>query len=73
VIGTVPERDGAERLRGIHLREMIVRHFAHQYLRAAARAGAIPHGLPTLPDEIVNESAAREASPPRARPALVAE
>jgi GT2 family glycosyltransferase len=73
VIGTVPERDGAERLRGIHLREMIVRHFAHQYLRAAARAGAIPHGLPALPDEIVNESAAREASPPRARPALVAE
>jgi len=70
VIGSVPGRDGAERLRGIHLREMIVRHFALQYLRAAARAGAIPHGLPALPDEILNGSAAGD-SPQRARPVLV--
>jgi len=71
VIGTVPERDGTERLRGIHLRELIVRHFAHQYLRAAARVGAIPRGLPALPDEILNRSEARETSPEPARPALV--
>ena len=60
VIGTLPERDGAERLRGIHLRETIVRHFAREYLRAAARAGAIPNGLPALPAEILNESATRD-------------
>lgn len=71
MIITVPERDGAERLRGIHLREMIARQFAHQYLRAAARAGAIPHGLPALPDQILNASPALETSPQRARPALV--
>jgi hypothetical protein len=71
VIATVPERDGAERLRGVHLPEMIARHFAHEYLRAAARAGAIPHALPALPDQILDGSVAREASPPRARPALV--
>ena len=67
LIGTLPERDGAERLRGIHLREMIVRHFAREYLRAAARAGAIPHGLPALPAEVMNESAPRdtERRPPR--------
>jgi len=70
-IGTVPERDGVERLRGIHLREMIVRHFAHEYLRAAARARAIPHGLPALPAEIMNASATRPTSPPHARPRLV--
>ena len=70
-IGTVPERDGAERLRGVHLPELIARHFAHEYLRAAARAGAIPHGLPALPEHIVNGSAARDTNPQRARPALV--
>ena len=55
LIGTVPERDGAERLRGLHLREIIARHFAREYLRAAARAGAIPDGLPALPAEIIEE------------------
>jgi len=72
VIGTVPERDGAEGLRGIHLREMIVRHFAREYLRAAARAGAIPQGLPTLPAEILDASATSRTSPRPARPSLVA-
>jgi glycosyltransferase involved in cell wall biosynthesis len=72
VIGTLPERDGAERLRGSHLREMIVRHFAREYLRAAARAGAIPDGLPVLPPEIINESAPRQTELRRRRSALVA-
>jgi hypothetical protein len=71
LIATAPERDGAERLRGIHLREMIVRHFPRKYLRAAALAGAIPDVLPALPAEILNESATLHASPRRARPALV--
>jgi GT2 family glycosyltransferase len=71
LIGTLPERDGAERLRGIHLRQMIVRHFAHEYLHAAARAGAIPRALPELPAEILNESATRPTIPPHARPGLV--
>lgn len=72
LIGTVPERDGAERLRGVHLREMIVRHFARQYLRAAARAGAIPHGLPPLPAEILDAPATQHTSPRPAQPSLVA-
>jgi hypothetical protein len=71
VIGSLAERDGAERLRGSHLREMIVRHFAQQYLRAAGRAGAIPNTLPALPDDILNGSAAREPSPQRPRSVLV--
>jgi hypothetical protein len=65
-IGTVPERDGAERLRGIHLSEMIVRHFAREYVRAAARAGAIPPALP--PAEILNEPATGHTSRRHARP-----
>jgi hypothetical protein len=72
LIGAVPERDGAERLRGVHLREMIVRHFAREYLRAAARAGAIPHGLPASPAEILDGSPTRHTSPRPARPSLVA-
>lgn len=72
LIGTLPERDGAERLRGIHLREIIVRHFAREYLRAAARAGGIPHGLPTLPAEIMNEPARAHTEGRRPRSALVA-
>jgi glycosyltransferase involved in cell wall biosynthesis len=71
IIGTVPQRDGAERLRSIHLREMIVRRFGREYLRAAARAGAIPHSLPALPTEVLNESPARETGPERTRPAPV--
>jgi len=71
VVITVPERDGAERLRGVHLREMIARHFAHQYLFAAASAGDIPPGLPALPDKILKDCEPREITPQRARPALV--
>jgi GT2 family glycosyltransferase len=72
LIGTLPERDGAERLRGLHLREMIVRHFAREYLRAAARGGAIPQGLPALPAEIMNESVRDHTEPRPPRSALVA-
>lgn len=72
LIGTVPGRDGAERLRGLHLREIIVRHFAREYLRAAARAGAIPDGLPALPAEIREESAPPQAKQRPRRSALVA-
>jgi len=70
-IGTVPERDGAERLRGIHLREMIVRHFAHEYLRAVARSGAIPSALPQLPAEILKEWPTPPTSAALARPRVV--
>jgi hypothetical protein len=71
LIGAVRERDGAERLRGVHLREMIARHFAREYLCAAARAGAIPHGLPALPAEILDGSATRHTSPRPAPPSRV--
>jgi GT2 family glycosyltransferase len=71
LIGTVPERDGAERLRGLHLREMIVRHFAREYLRAAARAGAVPPAFPKLPPEILNEPATGRTGPLLARPRAV--
>ena len=72
LIGTVPERDGAERLRGLHLREIIARHFAREYLRAAARAGAIPDGLPALPAEIIEQSAPPQPKQRLPRSALVA-
>jgi GT2 family glycosyltransferase len=72
LIGTLLERNGAERLRGIHLGEIIVRHFAREYLRAASRAGAIPHGLPALPAEILNESTTHHTEPRPPRSALVA-
>ena len=44
-IGELKEAPGAEPLQGIHLRRIIVRHFADEYLRAAILSRSVPEIL----------------------------
>ena len=44
-IGELKEAPGAEPLRGIHLRRIIVRQFADEYLRAVILSRAVPEIL----------------------------
>jgi GT2 family glycosyltransferase len=45
IVGELPEAPGAESLRAIHLRRIIARQFANEYLRAAFLSSAVPEVL----------------------------
>jgi glycosyltransferase involved in cell wall biosynthesis len=57
-IGELKEVPGAEPLRGIHLRRIIARRFADEYLRAVVLAGAVPEILlnPALEQALSSKS-----------------
>lgn len=45
LVGTLPADPGAEPLRGVHLRPLLLKFMLHGYLRAAAVAGLMPYPL----------------------------